>query len=112
MQKIIISERESYTYAAGWNHLDSWKELGTAKMLQARMTREPNGHDDGGAYLAKVIAPSNLKGRDLSQAIAQSIGGSSCKHEHDCCGCASTSARVKRTSAREYSVYLRVTYNY
>ena len=47
MQKIIISERESYTYASGWNHLDSWKELGTAKMLQARMTREPNGYDDG-----------------------------------------------------------------
>jgi len=112
MTKFIISERETYKYATGWNYLDSWKELGTAKMLQARMVREPNDHDDGGAYLAKVIAPSNLKGRNLSQAIAQSIGGSSCKHEHDCCGCASTSARVKRTSAREYSVYLRVTYNY
>lgn len=112
MKNFIIYQRESYKYAAGWNHLDSWIKLGTAKMLQARMTREPDGHDDGGAYLAKVIAPSNLRSRDLSQAIAQSLGGSSCQHEHDCCGCASTSARVKRTSSREYSVHLRVSYNY
>ena len=112
MEKFIICERETHTYTSGWDHLDSWNELGTAKMLKARMTREPEGHDDGGAYLAKVIAPSHLKGRDLSRAIAQSVGGSSCRHEHDCCGCPSTSASVKRTSAREYSVHLRVSFNY
>ena len=112
MEKFIICKRETHTYRDGWADLDSWTQLGTAKMLQARMIEEPDGYDSGGAYLAKVIAPSSLKGRDLSRAIAQSIGGSSCTHEHDCCGCPSTSASVKRTSAREYSVYLRVSYNY
>ena len=81
-------------------------------VIGKRMTREPDGYDDGGAYLAKVIAPRELKGRDLSRAIAATMAGSSCRHEHDCCGCPSTSASVKRTSAREYSVHLRVSYNY
>ena len=112
MSKLELYERESHTYAPGWSHLDSWAHIGTAKLLQQRMTREPEGHDDGGAYLAKVIAPSSLKGRDLSRAIANTMGGSSCRHEHDCCGCPSTSASVKRTSAREYSVHLRVNFNY
>ena len=112
MQTLELYERDSFTYSDGWADLDSWAHIGTAKMLKARRVQESNGHDDGGAYLAKVIGPSNLKGRDLSRAIAQSIGGSSCRHEHDCCGCPSTSASVKRTSSREYSVYLHVSYNY
>jgi len=112
MIKIELHERETFTYASGWDELDSWAHIGTAKLLQQRMTREPDGHDDGGAYLAKVIVPRELKGRDLSRAIANTMGGSSCRHEHDCCGCPSTSASVKRTSAREYSVHLRVSYNY
>ena len=94
MSKLELFERETSTYRDGWAGLDSWAHIGTAKLLQQRMTREPEGYDDGGAYLAKVIAPS------------------SCRHEHDCCGCPSTSASVKRTSAREYSVHLRVSYNY
>ena len=112
MTTLELFERETSTYRDGWAGLDSWAHIGTAKLLQQRMTREPDGHDDGGAYLAKVIAPSNLKGRDLSRAIAATMGGSSCRHEHDCCGCPSTSASVKRTSAREYSVHLRVSFNY
>ena len=112
MSTLELFERESHTYAPGWSHLDSWAHIGTAKLLQQRMTREPEGYDDGGAYLAKVIAPRELKGRDLSRAIAATMAGSSCRHEHDCCGCPSTSAIVKRTSAREYSVHLRVNFNY
>jgi hypothetical protein len=112
MNTLELYQRETHTYTSGWSHLDQWEHIGTAKMLQQRMTREPDGHDDGGTYIAKVIAPRNLKGRDISRAIANSLGGSSCRHEHDCCGCPSTSASVKRTSPREYSVHLRVSFNY
>lgn len=112
MTTLELYERETHTYRDGWAGLDSWAYIGTAKMLQQRMTREPSDFDDGGSYLAKVIAPSHLKGRDLTRAIANTMGGSSCTHEHDCCGCPSTSASVKRISAREYSVHLRVSFNY
>lgn len=112
MQTLELYKRETHTYASGWSHLDDWQHLGTAKMLQPRMTEAPNGYDEGGQYLAKVIAPRHLKNLDLSHAIADTIEGSSCTHEHDCCGCPTTHARVTRTSAREYSVFFRVFFNY
>jgi hypothetical protein len=112
MENLELYQRMTNTYASGWSHLDDWQHLGTAKMLQPRMTAEGNGYDEGGQYLAKVIAPRHLKGQDLTRAIENTIEGSSCTHEHDCCGCPTTHARVTRTSSREYSVFYRVFFNY
>lgn len=112
MQTLELYKRDSHTYTDGWADLDEWTHLGTAKMLQPRMTEAPNGYDEGGQYLAKVIAPRQLKSLDISHAIADTIEGSSCRHDHDCCGCPTTHASVKRTSAREYSVFFRVFFNY
>jgi hypothetical protein len=112
MTHLELYQRDSNTYADGWAHLDEWQHLGTVKLLAMRQTREPEGHDDGGRYLARVIAPRALKGRDLGRAIESSLGGSSCRHEHDCCGCPTTYARAKRITSREYSVSLSVSYNY
>ena len=112
MQTLDLFQRNSHTYADGWSHLDDWQHIGTAKQLTPRQTTPPDGHDDGGRYLAKVIAPRQLKARDLTRAIENSMGGSGCRHEHDCCGCPTTYARAKRTSSREYSVFISVSYNY
>jgi hypothetical protein len=112
MTRLELFKRETDTYTSGWAHLDDWTHLGTAKMLQPRMTQEPDGYDSGGAYLAKVIAPRELKNQNIAQAIAQTLGGSQCQHEHDCCGCPTTYTSVKRTSPREYSVFFNVSYNY
>jgi len=112
MSTLELYQRETHTYTSGWSHLDQWEHIGTAKILEYRQTTWPADYDEGGQYVTKVIAPRELKGRDLSRAISNSLGGSSCTHEHDCCGCPSTSASVKRTSPREYSVHLRVSFNY
>ena len=70
------------------------------------------GFDDAGTFTTKVIGPRELRAVDLGRAIAATLGGSSCTHEHDCCGCPTTHASVKRTSAREYFVHLHITRNY
>ena len=81
-------------------------------MLAPTSYTEPEGYDDGGAARFRVVAPSALKGTDLSRSIAQTMSGSGCRHEHDCCGCASHYASVRRVSQREYAVQVRTSYNY
>jgi hypothetical protein len=112
MQNLELHQRMTHTYADGWADLDDWQHLGTAKMLRWNATAEPLGFDDAGTFTTKVIGPRELRAVDLSRAIAATLGGSSCTHEHDCCGCPTTHASVKRTSAREYFVHLHITRNY
>ena len=50
-----------------------------------------------------------LRGVDLSNAIADTLSGSRCRHEHDCCGCPCTYADVRRVARREYAVSLHTT---
>jgi hypothetical protein len=112
MIKTDLFTRLTYQYADGWQHLDSEEFTGTVKVLGATRQIEGAGYDDGGAAHFRVVAPSALKGRDLSRAIGQTLGGSSCRHEHDCCGCATHRASVKRVSPREYAVKVSVSFNY
>ena len=54
MSKLELFERETSTYRDGWAGLDSWAHIGTAKLLQQRMTREPEGYDDGGEVMREL----------------------------------------------------------
>jgi hypothetical protein len=107
--KINLFKRLTHKYRDGWRHLDNEVFVGTVKMLQPRKL-EDHGID-GHAQLARVIAPASLGGVDLSYAIGSTLSSSHCRHEHDCCGCASVSADVRRLSRRHYSVKLFTSYN-
>ena len=109
---IHIYDRLTYRYHDAWRHLDGEQYIGEAKQLGLTRRIQPAGYDDGGEYHFRVIAPSALKGRDLSRPISQTLSGSSCTHEYDCCGCASTRASVRRIDRRTYSVKLAVSFNY
>jgi len=105
--------RVTHKYADGWRHLDDDQFVGTVKVLGVTSATEGGDYDDGGTASFRVVAPSALRGADLSRAIADTLGGgSNCRHEHDCCGCASTYATVRRVSNREYAVRLRTSFNY
>ena len=85
-----------------------------AKVLKGRKVRESQGIDSGGAYLFRVVVPSNQRTKDLASAIALSVTRAHsdyCRHEHDCCGCAHVIADVRRVSSREYVVHESVYYN-
>lgn len=102
----------AHQYNAGWRHLEREEFTGTVKVLGPTHQSEGEGYDDGGSTRFRVVAPSALKRQDLSRAIAQTLGGSSCRHEHDCCGCATHRASVRRVSPREYSVKVSISFNY
>jgi hypothetical protein len=106
---IHLYERLSHKYRDGWRELDDEQYVGTAKVLAYRLVNDDG--IDGNTHATRVIASSALRSVDLSNAIADTLGGSRCRHEHDCCGCPSTYANVRRVSRREYSVTLHTTYN-
>jgi hypothetical protein len=108
-QQIHLYERLSHKYRDGWRDLDDEQYVGTAKVLAYRRVSDEG--IDGNTYATRVVAPSALRGVDLSNAIADTLSGSRCRHEHDCCGCPSTYADVRRVSRREYAVSLHTTYN-
>ena len=106
---IHLYERLSHQYRDGWRHLDEERYVGTAKMLAYRLVSDDG--IDGNTHATRVIAPSALRSVDLSNVIADTLSGGSCRHEHDCCGCPSTYANVRRVSRREYAVSLHTIYN-
>lgn len=99
-------------YRDGWRELDQSRYVGTVKVLEGRTIRQPADFDDGGTYRMRVVAPSHLRNADLRQPIRDTMGGSNCRHEHDCCGCASRHVSVKRIGRRDYVVTIGTSYNY
>jgi hypothetical protein len=110
--ELHLYERLTHKYNPGWSHLDRHEYAGTVKVLGGRTTYLAADYDEGDTWLYRVVAPRTLKGTDLTQALRDSMGGSSCQHEYDCCGCASRHASVKRINPRAYSVRVSTTYNY
>lgn len=83
----------------------------TAKVLAPSRIEEAKDFVEGNTYCFRVVAPAGFN-TDLSRAIQDTFTYGGCSHEHDCCGCASAYAEVRRVSAREYKVRMRTLYNY
>ena len=111
-QTLHLYNRLTHKYNPGWSHLDDHRYVGSVKLLGGRITERSEDYDEGDTWLLRVVTPAKLKHTDLTQALRDTMGGSSCTHEYDCCGCASRHASVKRISPRAYSVRISVTYNY
>jgi hypothetical protein len=94
------------------SRLDPVEYVATVKVLTPTRIEEAEDFDEGDTYFFRVVAPSADRGRDLSRAIRDTLSTGGCSHEHDCCGCASTYASVRRVGPREYKVRTRTTYNY
>jgi hypothetical protein len=107
-----VYNRLTHKYNPGWASLDRHEYAGTVKVLGGRITRQGEDYDEGDTWVHRVIAPAKLKAADLSDALRDTMGGSNCQHEYDCCGCALRHASVKRINRRTYSVRISVTYNY
>lgn len=112
MHTIHAYKRLTHTYQPGWSHLDKDMFVGQVKVTPPRLTRLPNGYDDGGAYVQYGRAPTNANMQDLIQGLKDSMAGTSCQHEHDCCGCASYRVSIKHTGSRRLLIRTNVTYNY
>jgi hypothetical protein len=103
--------RLTHRFAPGWNSLDDDQHIGTARLTPWRLVRPGNGHDDGGVYTSMATVRAQDR-RAIAQALAHTLGGSSCRHEHDCCGCAYRRAEARRVGKHRYAVRMSVTFNY
>jgi hypothetical protein len=109
MHQINVYKRLTHKFTLGWSHEDEW-DTGTAvKILPLKMVAST---DDTDTFTQRVIAPSSHRKTDLSHAIASTLSRSGCRHEHDCCGCVSYHAIVRRVSAREYVARVNAYRNY
>lgn len=114
MELISVNKRTSHKYRDGWAHEDRWQHLGVLKVTPARVTEEGNRYDEGDTYVrfARIQNISRQGFKLLKRGLQDTLSGSSCHHEHDCCGCASYSTRVQRVSPRLVLIRTRVTFNY
>lgn len=109
---IHAAPRLTHKYRDGWADEDQWGDPIAFKVLAGRMTEEPSGYDDGGVYLARVVGHKRMDKALQADALASHFSGSSCQHEYDCCGCVSTYASARHVGGGEFSVRIRIGYNY
>jgi hypothetical protein len=112
MEKVYAFKRLTHGYADGWRYLDKDVYLGSVNMTPARQTEAPKDYDDGGAFVQYARAPSGVNMQQLIQALRDTLGGSNCRHEHDCCGCASRHVSVSHLGSRRLLIRTRVSFNY
>lgn len=111
---IHAAPRLTHKYRDGWAHEDQWGDSIQFKVLAGRMTELPGEeeYDEGGVYLARVVGHKRMDKKVQAEALRSHFSGSRCRHEYDCCGCASNYASVRYVGRGEFSVRIRTTYNY
>ncbi|WP_274643992.1 hypothetical protein [Pseudomonas serbica] len=129
---ISIESRLTSRYVQGYAHLDNWERVCDARKSKSYMVAAPSDEeasDGGSTALLVVLTPAELDAakntyrrvagngrlsftRWMNRAIEESLSGGGCGHEYDCCGCASYYADAHRTKPREFSVIVRLSYNY
>ena len=112
MQTVNLYERKTFRYADGWSNADSWDYLTTLKLTPARLVRESRGYDDGGTWVQYARVPAGADWRQIARAVRQTGGGSTCRHEYDCCGCELRTVFTKLVAPRRLLVRTSIGYNY
>lgn len=114
-ETIHLETRLTRRYVGTHKHLDAWRDVGTAKVLPQRLVRQPRDEEayyDEGTYLVRARIPAGQDPKLSAQALADHFTTWGCSHEYDCCGCRSTTARVKRLSRRDFAVFFDASRNY
>lgn len=99
-----ISLRLTHKYRSGWKETDKWSEsLGIVKLTHPAHHREDECGESG-SWAEYCRVPSHMPLKAAMLAMRDTFSGSSCQHEHDCCGCKSYSATVTRVRGRQVRV--------
>lgn len=113
MIKTELWLRKTFRYADGWARSeDDYQLLGEVKLTPRKLVHEPVEFDGTAVYTQTATVPPGLTATDVRRALADTLGGSRCRHTHDCCGCISTSVRTRRLSNRKFGIVLSLTPNY
>jgi len=90
-------ERISHQYNDGWKSLDNYEPMDfDVKVVYGK---EKFNDDDSRTTPLTVFTSMPVTYKQISQAMANEIN-SSCRCEHDCCGCFSTYVRVIKNTGK------------
>ena len=113
MQQITLTKRSTFRYASGWNYLEKWSDVGTAKFTPLRKVRDAGSElESGPTFVTHAVIPRGQDVEASQLAIEQTLSGTSCRHEYDCCGCVSTRAIASRAGRRRFLVRIYHAYNF
>jgi hypothetical protein len=115
MIKTSLFLRLTYEYADGWSSLDKERCLGQITVTPRRQVHAGDRWGDGGTFIQHVRVPRNLRGARASviaTALANTMGGTSCRHEHDCCGCTIRMVTVKKVGPRDFVARSQIRLNH
>lgn len=107
-----LTLRTTHKYASAYAHLDESRYLGRMKLTKPRVIVAGNGYDRGPTFIQRARIPSGIKREEAIQALMDTLGGSRCRHEHDCCGCATRHVQVRAIGTRDFAVRTSITFNY
>jgi len=114
MYQVPVYIRKTFSYVDGWSSLDREEYLATLKFTPPSVIALPSinsDHSEGPTYVQHARAPSGVDVSLLKQAIRDTTGGSNCRHEYDCCGCASRFVRVTNRG-RKLRIVTQISFNY
>ena len=102
-----LTARTTFKYVAGWSHLDEWDQIGSYTHESAKPERwDDYGESYSQFMIVRVDAPNEIDGA-IREALRDSMSGSRCRHEHDCCGCVSRDvSRVRKLRGGKWAVRL------
>lgn len=112
MIKAGLTLRTSWRYASGWSQLDASRYLGQMKLTKPRVLVPGNGYDRGPVFIQRARVAPGLNRKIVQQALVDTLGGSRCRHEYDCCGCATRNVQVPALGNRDFAVRTSMTFNY
>lgn len=104
---LFASARRTYHYRDAWDRLDLWGEPLRFKTLGGRVTRQAEQYDEVDTFVFRAIGDKRGDQAEQAQALRDTLSGSNCSHEHDCCGCTTYRASVRRL--RPGVFFVRVT---
>lgn len=104
--------RVTHRYAAGWSHLDDYEPVVSLRITPFQLRRPGNGYDDEGTWTAYTRLPAGSNWREIARAIENTMAGSRCRHEYDCCGCYNRRVFTRLVAPRRLQIRVDVTRNY
>jgi hypothetical protein len=112
MQTVNAHKYTSHLWAPGYRYLDSDVFVAELKLTPRKQVAAPQDYDEGGTYLQYTRVPKNVDTRLAAEALRDTMGGSNCQHEYDCCGCATRHVSVKVLGSRRLRIRTHISLNY
>jgi len=117
MREHALELRRTNRYRDGWSRMDEWDTVGTYVVRRRFVEVLPDDADQDAEPGTLLMVETRLNGEQaftvdqVKRALEQTMSGSSCTHDWDCCGCVSSYARADHMGQNDWRVLINYTRN-